>query len=54
MTLWISWMAAVRHLRPACRRSRTFIWMVLVLMGLCCRLDLAGVTIGERSASPDI
>jgi DDE superfamily endonuclease len=44
MTLWIAWMQAVRYLRPACRRSHTFLWMVLVLMGLCCRLDLAGVT----------
>ena len=44
MTLWIVWMQAVRSLRPACRRSRTFLWMVLALMGLCCRLDLAGVT----------
>lgn len=44
MALWISWIQAVRSLRPACRRSRTFVWMVLVLMGLCCRLDLAGVT----------
>jgi hypothetical protein len=44
MTLWIAWMQAVRSLRPACRRSRTFLWMVLALMGLCCRLDLAGVT----------
>ena len=44
MTLWIPWMNAVRSLRPACRRARTFLWMVLTLMGLCCRLDLAGVT----------
>ena len=44
MTLWITWLQAVRSLRPACRRSRTFLWMVLILMGLCCRLDLAGVT----------
>ena len=44
MTLWVPWMNAVRSLRPACQRSRTFLWMVLTLMGLCCRLDLAGVT----------
>ena len=44
MTLWISWMHAVQCLRPACSRSRTFLWMILVLMGLCCRMDLAGVT----------
>jgi hypothetical protein len=44
MTLWVPWMNAVRSLRPACQRSRTFLWMVLTLIGLCCRLDLAGVT----------
>jgi hypothetical protein len=44
MTLWIAWMKAVASLRPACRRSRTFLWMVLTLMGLACRSDLAGVT----------
>jgi hypothetical protein len=44
MTLWIEWLQAVRTLRPACRRSATFLWLVLVLMGLCCRADNAGVT----------
>lgn len=44
MTLWVSWYAAVRSLRPACSRARTFFWLVLVLMGMCCRSDLAGVT----------
>jgi DDE superfamily endonuclease len=44
MTLWIPWINAVRSLRPACHRSRTFLWMLLTLIGLCCRLDLAGVT----------
>ena len=44
MRLWIVWMKAVAHLRPACARQRTYLWMVLVLMGLSIRLDLAGVT----------
>jgi hypothetical protein len=44
MTLWIEWFQAVRSLRPACSRSHTFFWLVLVLMGLCCRADNAGVT----------
>ena len=38
------WMEAVRALRPACSRTRTFLWMVLALISLCCRADLAGVT----------
>ena len=44
MRLWIEWLQAVHSLRPACSRSRTFFWMALVLMGLCCRADNAGVT----------
>ncbi len=44
MTLWVPWMNAVRSLRPACQRSRTFLWLLLTLIGLCCRLDLARVT----------
>jgi len=44
MILWFAWMQAVRSLRPACRRSSTFLWMVLTLIGLCCRSDQAGVT----------
>jgi hypothetical protein len=44
MTLWIRWMETVRALRPACSRTRTFLWMVLALMSLCCRADLAGVS----------
>ena len=44
MSLWIPGFQAVRLLRPACTRSRTFLWLTLVLMGLCYRMDLAGVT----------
>jgi len=44
MSLWLPWLQAVHQLRSACTRSRTFLWMALVLMGLCCRMDLAGVT----------
>ena len=44
MELWSAWYRAVRNLRPACRRTRTFLWLVLALIGICCRMDLAGVT----------
>ena len=44
MRLWRVWFTAVAVLRPACRRQRTYGWMVLVLLGLSLRLDLAGVT----------
>lgn len=44
MRVWSEWFKAVAHLRPACARWRTYGWMVLVLMGLSIRADLAGVT----------
>jgi len=44
MRLWSDWLAAVASLRPACGRTRTYLWMVLVLMGLSIRADVAGVT----------
>ncbi|MGH7644505.1 MAG: transposase [Gemmatimonadales bacterium] len=44
MRLWREWFTAVAVLRPACARRRTYGWMVLVLLGLSLRLDLAGVT----------
>ena len=44
MSLWNHWLKAVQELRPACSRSRTFLWMLLTLAGLCCRSDNAGVT----------
>ena len=44
MVLWSAWYRAVQNLRPACHRSRTYLWLVLALMGMCCRMDLAGVT----------
>lgn len=44
MKLWTQWLQAIHALRPACHRSLTFVWMALVLMGLCCRSDKAGVS----------
>ncbi len=44
MNLWIQWLQAARFLRPACHRSLTFVWTILVLIGLCCRSDNLGVT----------
>jgi hypothetical protein len=44
MELWTVWNACVLALRPACTRQATFEWMRVVLMGLCVRADLAGVT----------
>jgi hypothetical protein len=42
--LWLAWLRALLPLRPACARTTTFLWLLLVLAGLCLRPDLAGVT----------
>ncbi|MDQ2695514.1 MAG: transposase [Pseudomonadota bacterium] len=44
MGLWGQWCRCVQGLRPACRRTRTFGWLVLLLAGLSIRGDLAGVS----------
>jgi len=42
--LWYDWWNLVCELRPACARSRTFLWMSLCLAGFSIRKDLLGVT----------
>jgi hypothetical protein len=42
--LWLAWLRAVQSLRPACARTTTFLWLVVVLAALCLRPDLTGVT----------
>ncbi|MCX6930599.1 MAG: transposase, partial [Verrucomicrobia bacterium] len=42
--LWIHWWNLVCELRPACARTRTFLWMSLCLAGISTRKDLLGVT----------
>ena len=49
MRLWMEWYLAVSALRPACARTRTFLWFVLVLAAFSIRTDLAGVTSLVRS-----
>lgn len=44
MRLWGEWWKWAKVLRPACARSRTFMWMLAVLAGFCVRGDLLGVT----------
>jgi hypothetical protein len=38
------WYQTVAALRPACARTRTFLWWVIVLAAMTVRTDLAGVT----------
>ncbi|MGB6068102.1 MAG: transposase, partial [Desulfomonilaceae bacterium] len=42
--LWNHWWNLVCELRPACARTRTFLWMALCLAGFAARKDLLGVT----------
>ena len=42
--LWKHWWELVVQLRPACARTRTFLWMALCLAGMTTRKELAGVT----------
>jgi hypothetical protein len=42
--LWRAFWRALPPLRPACSRTTTFLWLAVVLAGLCLRPDLAGVT----------
>lgn len=44
MTLWFEWYRCVRQLRESCSRLRSFLWMVVVLVGFCTRPELAGIT----------
>jgi len=44
MMLWKSWWEWASQLRPACSRRRTFMWMLVVIIGFTVRTDLLGVT----------
>lgn len=44
MQLWMQWWRIVQQLRPACSRSRTFLWMAASLAAMTARGDLFGVT----------
>ncbi|MGH7424909.1 MAG: transposase [Candidatus Methylomirabilales bacterium] len=50
MALWIPWFRCVSQLRPACARHRTFLWMMVALLGFSVRAELAGVTTFVRAA----
>lgn len=45
MNLWTTWFDCVNQLRSACSRQKTFLWMIIVLIGISTRCgDIAGVT----------
>ena len=47
--LWRHWWKLVCELRPACGRTRTFLWMAVCLAGMTTRKDLLGVTSTVRA-----
>jgi hypothetical protein len=49
MPLWLVWYQTVALLRPACARTRTYLWLLVVLAAMSVRSDLAGVTSLVRS-----
>ncbi len=44
MELWKHWLEVVWRLRPACARTRTFMWLSACLAEMTVRGDLLGVT----------
>lgn len=42
--LWTYWWEAIIHLRPACSRTRTFMWFAVCVAGLTVRTERMGVT----------
>jgi len=44
MSLWIHWCNALWLLRPACSRTRSFMWFATAVAGLTVRTELLGVT----------
>lgn len=53
MALWTEWMRCVRVLCGACRRHRTALWMMVVLVAWVARPDLLGVTSFVRASFLD-
>ena len=53
MALWWEWTRCVWSLRAACSREITFFWMVVALLGMSVRADLAGVTSFVRAGFID-
>ena len=44
MSLWILWWNAIRLLRPAYTRTRSFMWFAIAVAGMTVRSELLGVT----------
>jgi hypothetical protein len=53
MLLWTSWLQIVMGLRPAASRERSFLWMVISLIGFSIRTDSDGVMSFIRAVGLD-
>ena len=42
--LWLEILRCLQHLRPACARNRTYLWMIFSVAMFCIRPELVGVT----------
>lgn len=51
--MWKIWWEAVRQLKPACEKTRTFLWLASCLAGMTVRKDLLGVTSIVRALGLD-
>ena len=51
MTLWNTWMDLVNKLKSSCSHKRTFMWMIVVLMGFTIKSDFWGVTSLARAVN---
>jgi hypothetical protein len=49
VAMWFIWWKLVKLLRPAFRRTRTFLWFALGIAGMTVRKDLAGVSSTVRA-----
>ena len=47
--LWWEWYRCARELRECCRHQRTFLWLLVVLIGLTIRTDIAGISTVVRT-----
>jgi hypothetical protein len=53
MQVWKLWWEAVEKLKPACAKTRTFLWLASCLAGMTVRKDLLGVTSIVRALGLD-
>jgi len=51
MRLWNTWLTLVNELQASCSRKRTFVWLIVVLIGFTIKTDFWGVTSLARAVN---